>query len=150
MMPHLGVLSSVYQEAAWQIFDKDCLVRLGTVVAPRGTGNIGKQAMSVTMEMPDGSTRKETVNFGDIKRIRLLEGQEAKAVIDPTGRLDVGAGEGQELETTLFGGVVGIILDARGRPLNLPNNEDSRNRMILKWWKDLDLYPFEKIRSLVV
>jgi hypothetical protein len=150
MMPHLGVLSSVYQEAAWQIFDKDCLVRLGTVVAPRGTGNIGKQAMSVTMEMPDGSTRKETVNFGDIKRIRLLEGQEAKAVIDPTGRLDVGAGEGQELETTLYGGVVGIILDARGRPLNLPNNEDSRNRMILKWWKDLDLYPFEKIRSLVV
>lgn len=145
MMPHLGVLSTVYQEAAWQIFDKDCLVRLGTVVAPRGTGNIGKQAMSVDMEMPDGSTRKETVNFGDIKRIRLLERQEARAVIDPKGRLDVGAGEGQKLETTLHGGVVGIILDARGRPLNLPNNKDSKNRMILKWWKDLDLYPFEKL-----
>jgi len=145
MMPHLGVLSSVYPEAAWQIFDKDCLLRLGTVVAPRGTGDIGKKAMSVNMEMPDGSTRKENLNFGDIKLIKLLERQEARAVIDPHGRLDVGAGEGQKLETPLHGGVVGIILDARGRPLNLPNNEESRNRMILKWWKDLELYPFEKL-----
>lgn len=145
MMPHLGVLSSVYQEAAWQIFDKDCLLRLGTVVAPRGTGDIGKKAMSVNMEMPDGSTRKENLNFGDIKLIKLLERQEARAVIDPHGRLDVGAGEGQKLETTLHGGVVGIILDARGRPLNLPYNEEYRNRMILKWWRDLELYPFEKL-----
>jgi len=145
MMPHLGVLSSVYPEAAWQIFDKDCLLRLGTVVAPRGTGDIGKKAMSVNMEMPDGSTRKENLNFGDIKLIKLLERQEARAVIDPHGRLDVGAGEGQKLETTLHGGVVGIILDARGRPLNLPYNEEYRNRMILKWWRDLELYPFEKL-----
>jgi uncharacterized protein (TIGR01319 family) len=145
MMPHLGVLSSVYKEAAWQIFDKDCLLRLGTVVAPRGTGDIGKKAMSVNMEMPDGSTRKENLNFGDIKLIKLLERQEARAVIDPHGRLDVGAGEGQKLETTLHGGVVGIILDARGRPLNLPYNEEYRNRMILKWWRDLELYPFEKL-----
>lgn len=145
MMPHLGVLSRVYQEAAWQIFDKDCLLRLGTVVAPRGTGDIGKKAMSVNMEMPDGSTRKENLNFGDIKLIKLLERQEARAVIDPHGRLDVGAGEGQKLETTLHGGVVGIILDARGRPLNLPYNEEYRNRMILKWWRDLELYPFEKL-----
>lgn len=145
MMPHLGVLSSVYPEAAWQIFDKDCLLRLGTVVAPRGTGDIGKKAMSVNMEMPDGSTRKENLNFGDIKLIKLLERQEARAVIDPQGRLDVGAGEGQKLETTLHGGVVGIILDARGRPLNLPYNEEYRNRMILKWWRDLELYPFEKL-----
>ncbi|TRO47001.1 methylaspartate mutase, partial [Candidatus Bathyarchaeota archaeon] len=34
MMPHLGVVSTVHRDAAWQIFDLDCLVRLGTIVAP--------------------------------------------------------------------------------------------------------------------
>ena len=28
MMPHLGLLSTVHPEASWQIFDKDCLVRV--------------------------------------------------------------------------------------------------------------------------
>ncbi|MGD2200468.1 MAG: glutamate mutase L [Candidatus Bathyarchaeota archaeon] len=145
MMPHLGVLSTVYSEAAWQIFDKDCLVRLGTVVAPRGTGKIGRQVMSVDMELPDGSTREEAVDFGDIKRIRLPEGQEIEAVIKPRGSFDVGAGEGHDLETTLHGGVVGIILDARGRPLSLPEERDKRNKTLLKWWKDLNMYPLEKL-----
>jgi len=36
MMPHLGVLSTVHQKAAFSVFDKDCVVRLGTVVSPRG------------------------------------------------------------------------------------------------------------------
>jgi hypothetical protein len=37
MMPQLGVLSTVLPEAATQVFDRDCLIRLGTVVAPGGT-----------------------------------------------------------------------------------------------------------------
>jgi uncharacterized protein (TIGR01319 family) len=40
MMPHLGLLATVYEEAAQQIFEKDCLVRLGTVIAPAGKGTI--------------------------------------------------------------------------------------------------------------
>jgi len=54
MMPHLGVLSTVYPEATWQIFDKDCLVRLGTVIAPIGTAKKGEVVMDVKLEMPDG------------------------------------------------------------------------------------------------
>jgi uncharacterized protein (TIGR01319 family) len=35
MMPQLGVLSTVLPEAAAQVFERDCLIRLGTVIAPR-------------------------------------------------------------------------------------------------------------------
>ncbi len=38
MMPHLGVLSTAFPDIAWNVFDKDCLVRLGTVIAPSGRG----------------------------------------------------------------------------------------------------------------
>src|SRR5688572_18138355 len=36
MMPHLGVLSTVHPDAATEVFEKDCLVRLGTCIAPVG------------------------------------------------------------------------------------------------------------------
>jgi uncharacterized protein (TIGR01319 family) len=143
MMPHLGVLSTVYPEAAWQIFDKDCLVRLGTVVAPRGTGKEGTEVMSVEIEMPDGNVVKEAMRFGEIKVISLPERAEARAVIKPRGAFDVGMGEGKELEATLHGGVVGIVLDTRGRPLVLPQDEDMRNKKLFEWWKALGLYSMD-------
>lgn len=141
MMPHLGVLSTVYPEAAWQIFDKDCLVRLGTVIAPRGRLEEGKPALDVRLEMPDGSVVEEKLKFGEIRRIPLPERQEAKATIKPYKDLDVGAGGGHRLETTVSGGVVGLIIDARGRPLILPKEDEKRRKKLLEWFKVLNVYP---------
>ncbi|MCX7933735.1 MAG: glutamate mutase L, partial [Planctomycetota bacterium] len=36
MMPHLGVLSTVHPAAAAEVFEKDCLIPLGTALAPAG------------------------------------------------------------------------------------------------------------------
>jgi len=141
MMPHLGVLSTVYPEAAWEIFDKDCLVRLGTVVSPRGVGKEGKKVMSVEITLSGGEEITEKMEYGEIKRIPLPEGQEAEAIITPKGRFDVGMGEGKEMTATLHGGVVGIVLDTRGRPLTLHKDRDKRNKILTKWWRALDLYP---------
>jgi hypothetical protein len=145
MMPHLGVLSTVYPEASWQVFDKDCLVRLGTVVAPRGIGREGSEVMSVKIEMPNGETIEENIKFGDLKVIPLPERQDVQAIIEPRGRFDVGMGEGKEMETTLSGGIVGIVLDARGRPLSLPEDDDLRMKTLLKWWNALDLYNLDNL-----
>lgn len=141
MMPHLGVLSTVYAEAAWQIFDKDCLVRLGTVIAPRGLGKEGDNVMTVELETPSGKEVKEGVKFGEIKYINLGEKQEAEAVITPHGRFDVGDGGGHSVEKTVIGGKVGVVLDGRGRPLQLPERKDVRKDLLLSWFSALDLYP---------
>ncbi|NVM22591.1 MAG: glutamate mutase L [Desulfobacterales bacterium] len=149
MMPHLGVLSTVHREAAWSIFDKDCLVRLGTVIAPAGTGSPGEPVMTVELEMLDGETMKEEMKFGEIKRIDLAERKEAKALITPHKGYDVGDGPGHMVESMAMGGVTGIILDARGRPLHLPEEEGVRKEMLLKWIHALDLYPEDKLKELL-
>jgi uncharacterized protein (TIGR01319 family) len=145
MMPHLGVLSTVFPEAAWQIFEKDCLVRLGTVIAPTGETRDGESVMDVRLEMPDGETIEKKMNFGEIAKIGLPSKQEAKAVISPHHGFDIGAGHDKGLEVTVEGGVEGIVLDARGRPLKMP--EDS-NEALLKWIHSLDLYPADVIDGL--
>lgn len=141
MMPHLGVLSTVHSEAAWQVFDKDCLIRIGTVIAPRGLANEEKEVMTVELEMPNGETEKEEVKFGEIKRMNLAERQEAKAIITPHKGFDVGNGPGHKVESTAMGGIVGVVLDGRGRPLQLPEDENAKRGSLLKWFRAMALYP---------
>jgi len=149
MMPHLGVLSTVYRDAAWSIFDKDCLVRLGTNIAAAGIGKPGEKVMTVELKMPNGDEMNEELSLGDIKLIKLAEREEAKATIIPAKEYDVGAGPGKELEATVSGGVAGVMLDARGRPLYLPEGENQRKEMLLKWFKAMELYDESKLEALI-
>jgi uncharacterized protein (TIGR01319 family) len=140
MMPHLGVLSTVYRDAAWQIFDKDCLVRLGTVIAPVGAGIEGEKAVEVKLELPDGTVDEKQLNFGEIMKIPLPERSEIGVVVTPFQNLDVGAGRGKKLETRIEGGVVGLVIDARGRPLKLPTDPDENRKILANWFRSMDLY----------
>ena len=149
MMPHLGVLSTMYKDAAWQIFDKDCCVRLGTVIAPHGTGVFGKDCFSVTLEMPDGTMKTENVKVGEIKYIKLPFGKDVKASISPKQGFDIGAGNAKKLDTIVSGGVVGVVLDGRGRPIQLPDTKEKRRKIMLDWFTSMDMYPIEKIEELI-
>ena len=40
-----------------------------------------------------------------------------------------------------IGGAVGLILDARGRPLRLPEEPSERAAQLRAWAKAVDLYP---------
>ena len=141
MMPHLGVLSKAFPEVAWNIFDKDCLIRLGTVIAPVGMANQGEPAMNMSIEMPDETVFEREVKFGEILRVPLEERMKAKATINPSRNFDIGDGPGKSLETVIEGGVIGVMIDARGRPLTLPDEEEERRRTLLRWYDSLDLYP---------
>jgi len=92
---------------------------------------------------------KEEINFGDIKLLPLPEGKEAKAFIHPGKAFDVGEGPGKSKETTIIGGVAGIMLDARGRPLQLPEDDAQRRAILYKWFSTLKLYPEDPLKELV-
>jgi uncharacterized protein (TIGR01319 family) len=148
MMPHLGVLSKAFPEIAWNIFDKDCLVRLGTVIAPLGIAEKGEPVLNVKIEMLDGNVCEKDLVFGEIVRVPLDEGIKAKAIISPESKFDVGNGIGKNLETIVDGGVVGIIIDSRGRPINLPSEEEERRKTLFNWFNSLELYPKEFMKKL--
>ena len=146
MMPHLGVLSTVHPKAAMEVFEKDCLVRLGTCIAPRGIPEEEeKEIMEIEMEMPDGSVRTESLRLGDIVRVPLDAGEVAKVKVKPNKKCDVGAGPGHSLEAEVEGGVAGVLLDARGRPLRTPEDRAEMRKLLLKWFRAVDMYPQEHL-----
>lgn len=142
MMPHLGVLSTVHAQAALEIFEKDCLVRIGTCVAPKGPAETpGSQVATVNLTLPNGGSSSAEITQGELKVLPLKEGEFAEAEIAPRSNSDVGAGPGHAMKTKVEGGVVGIILDGRGRPLTLPDDAVARRRDLIKWFRALDAYP---------
>jgi hypothetical protein len=105
--------------------------------------------MTVKMEMPDGETIEESLGFGEIKRIPLPEGREADAVVEPARGFDIGEEPGHRATAKIMGGVGGVILDGRGRPLQLPADDTARRELIKEWFAALGMYPEEMIRRLL-
>ncbi len=138
MMPHLGVLSTVDERAATEVFERDCLIYLGTCVAPVGEGKDGEVCLQYEIELPSGRQTGQ-VQVGQLQWMPLADGEEVEVSLQPARRWDVGAGPGQALNARVRGGVVGLVLDGRGRPIQMATDRD-RQRQISDWQRALNLY----------
>jgi len=141
MMPHLGVLSTVNEQAATDVFVRDCMVYLGTCIAPIGQGKDGERCADYEVALPDGRIEKGTLAFGDLKLFSLTRDQQATVTLQPSKQVDLGEGPGQSFTRTVKGGVVGLMLDGRGRPLQLPTDQAARVAMLTRWYQAVGLYP---------
>jgi uncharacterized protein (TIGR01319 family) len=129
MMPHLGVLSEHLYEAARQVFERDCIVRIGTCISPVGNAKEGEPCVRV-----HGQGLDVSVPFGKIVVVPNDQVTADQIVVEPAKGFDVGAGKGRPVTvrrfddakgnrdqtTNLIDGTVGLIIDTRGRPFRLP------------------------------
>ena len=128
MMPQLGILSTLLPDAATQVFERDCLVRLGDCIAPVGTAKEGDECVAVTL---NGKTT--AVPFGTIKVLPMPLGTEATIEVRPARGFDIGAGKGKSATFAVDGGEVGLIIDARGRPIAIPSSDSGRAAKMREW-----------------
>ena len=138
MMPHLGVLSTVDERAAADVFERDCLVDLGTCVAPVARGRSDDICFAYELSS-NSSTITGDLKPGDLHRIPHTESGQIR--LKPGKGWDVGNGPGQPLTADVVGGEVGLILDGRGRPLHFAETDEDRRKATIDWALALDLYP---------
>ena len=148
MMPQLGVMANIENKeiaeqarvAALEVFEKDCLIRLGTCIAPVGKLSGSEIPLQVNLEFKNGEKKDIEVRYGELIRIEA-EYEEIKAVLTPAKGVDVGAGDGEKISTTIFGGQVGIVFDGRGRPLEIDASSSKRISNLKKWSEAMNEYP---------
>jgi uncharacterized protein (TIGR01319 family) len=141
MMPHLGVLSTINEKAATDVFVRDCMIYLGTCVAPIGQGKDGDVCADYEITWPDGKTTKESLKFGELRLFSLESGKQATIKVQPAKGVNMGSGAGMAVTKEVHGGVVGLLLDGRGRPLQLPADQPGRVAALTKWFNAVRLYP---------
>src|SRR5437867_12623081 len=142
MMPHLGVLSTVNEQAATDVFVRDCMIYLGTCVAPIGRGKDGERCADYTITFGEGRSQEcGTLAFGDLRLFPLGRDDRAQIELRPAKQVDLGEGKGVSVTRDVRGGEVGLLLDGRGRPLQLPTDSQKRLAALIRWHRAVGLYP---------
>jgi uncharacterized protein (TIGR01319 family) len=135
-LPALGALATVQPQAAAQILEQDGLFALGSVIAPVGVAGFGAKVLTFKVTTQQG-TYEGDVRFGTLERIVVPTGTKAKLELRPTRRFDLGMGPGRGVRMETWGGAVGVIIDARGRPLAWPARQELRQKMVRRWMLEL-------------
>lgn len=136
LIPQLGAVATIAPVAAVQVNENDAVtMRLGTCVVPYGDIPQGEVALRVGVEYTSGRQVTVDVRGGSIEVIPLRPGEQALLSLFPSPTVDVGLGSGERAKAAeeIDGGLVGLIIDARGRPLVLPENSRERQARLLQW-----------------
>ena len=137
--PALGAAAALNPVAAVQILETDSFQTLGTAVSLVGRGRIGQTAARIKISGGDEAVDAK-VPFGSIKIFRLPPDREVKVALHPAAGFNAGFGVGAAKTLTVRGGAVGLIVDARGRPVAFPSNPAKRMAAVNQWYRELGEY----------
>ncbi len=136
----LGAAAMAQPLAAVQALEHGGLLPLATVVAPVGSLRMrsGEVVMNVRLSYESGGTIEDDIRAGSLSVLPLSPGQKAEMHMRPRVGIDIGRGPGRggkPIEIT--GSALGLIVDARGRPLALPSDPERRRDRMTRWLWDV-------------
>jgi hypothetical protein len=142
LMAPIGAISTVDPVFARDVIEQDFLVPMATCVVVRGEGERGALAVRGEVKVAGGESRRFSVPFGNLHLLAVDESEGAEVTLTPEPGFRVGGHQPGEVvdfsgDRTLFGGRVGIIIDARGRPISLPDDPETRVALLRAWLSDM-------------
>ncbi|HLF75402.1 MAG TPA: glutamate mutase L [Anaerolineales bacterium] len=133
LLPLLGAASSRNHYLPVQVIESGAFIGLGTVVSVVASASYGDPILRAKLTYQDGTEARAEVKFGGLELLPLPSGQSARLTLQPLRRADAGLGPGKSGVVPVTGGALGVVIDARGRPLPLPS-DPVRRREIMKRW----------------
>jgi hypothetical protein len=134
IMPALGAAAGINSILPVQVLESSTFMNLGTVISPSGSAPYGALALRIKVKQEGSTESTLEIKHGTLEVIPLPLGKAANLHLQPLNRFDVGmGGPGRGGSVRVVGGALGVIIDARGRPLRLPK-DDARRRDLLKKW----------------
>jgi hypothetical protein len=150
LMAACGALANMDADSALTLFERDVLrnVPLASCVVPLGEGKPGDVAIEAELVSRQGGTRRVQVRHGEIARLPLPQGIVGQLKLRPASGIRVGRNEpGEETISdigAIGGSALGIVIDARGRPLRLPQDSQQRMAQLQQWLAALEARPDEQ------
>jgi hypothetical protein len=130
----LGATASVTPLLTVQSLDATNFVNLCTVISPVGSAPPETPILRVRMTSDDSVEFEQEIKQGYLAIFKLPSGQSGTLHLTPLHRFDVGmGGPGRGGTVKVIGGVLGVLIDARGRPLHLPSEPFKRRELLNNW-----------------
>ena len=134
LLPSLGVAAERNSYLPVQVIESGAFIGLGTVVSVNANASYGEQILRAKLTYSDGTDVRAEVKFGGLEILPLPGGQTAQLSLNPLRRADAGLGPGRSGVVPVTGGALGVVIDARGRPLQFPSDPVRRRELIKKWY----------------
>lgn len=130
----LGAAAPINSILVVQVLESSTFLSLGTVITPVADVRPGTPVLRIRAKQGSGDEVNMEIKQGTIEALPLPLGRSAQLNLIPLHRADVGmggAGRGGSLK--VMGGVLGVVIDARGRPLRLPSDPIRRGELYKRW-----------------
>ncbi|HEY5270899.1 MAG TPA: glutamate mutase L [Anaerolineales bacterium] len=135
LLPALGAAASRNSILPIQVLESGAFLGLATVVAPYAKVRLGTPVLGARLIHPNGNESRIEVKQGALEAMPLPAGQSGRLYLQPLHNADLGFGPGRTREDgiPITGTALGLVIDARGRPLRFPADDVRRRELIKKW-----------------
>ncbi|MEX1158790.1 MAG: hypothetical protein WEC79_07670, partial [Thermomicrobiales bacterium] len=139
-----GALGERSPALAADVVEHDLIHPFATAIVVRGSGNDGELAVRGQVRHQNGETELFTVPYGSIHKVQIDANETVPLTLVCEGGYTIG-GRDEVTEITagrngdLRSGHFGILIDARGRPMNTKVDAASRSSRLQSWFEDLGL-----------
>jgi hypothetical protein len=139
LSPSLGAAAGSVPLLSVHVLESGSYVSLGTVVSPVGQARAGRRILTLRLEPEDSNEDiAGEIRMGQLVVLPLGQGAYGRLTLRPERGIDVGfGGPGKAGALRVAGGAVGLIIDARGRPLALPQDPAMRLELNDQWLRDI-------------
>lgn len=142
LLAPLGAVAERAPDLAAGVLLADAARAFAAFVAPAGAARPGSTAVQLSATLDDQTSFRVEVPFGAVESVPASAGDVATVAIQPVGQANVGAGPGAGMRLSVEGLPLGLIVDARGRPLSVAGTPAERReamasqRLAIGCWAD--------------
>jgi len=130
----LGAAAAINPYLSVQVLESSAFLNLATVITPMASVRPGTPILRLKVVYESGDETSLEIKQGTLEALPIPMGEAAKLRLQPLHRSDVGmGGPGRGGSVRVVGGILGVIIDARGRPTLLPKDLSRRRDLYKKW-----------------
>jgi hypothetical protein len=135
LLAALGAAASRNPILPIQILESGAFLGLATVVSPYTNAKPGTPILSGRLVYQNGNESRIEIKQGALELFPLPVGQAGRLYLKPEHHTDIGLGPDitHDAGFPVSGTALGLVIDARGRPLHLPSDPARRCETVKKW-----------------
>lgn len=137
IVPALGALAMLCPAGAASVLERDTLVTLGPVIALDSKNREGQLDARVRVQPANSGPINLEVQHGSLELVPIVLGQKASLEVHPAGGTRLPNAKRGVFQAQVEGGALGVVIDARGRPIILPSDAEKRRTKIQQWYWDV-------------
>ena len=134
----MGAIAAINTILPIQVKDTGVYLNLGTVIAPMSDAKPGTVILKVRLEYEDGNDARIEIKQGVLAPLPVRNGQTVKVTIETFHGTVIDPARPRLKSFKVTGGACGVVIDARGRPVALAEEDARRREQLTRWARALE------------